>query len=392
MGTDTRKSHGNAWPGPSPFPPFAPARIEAARERYGHTVDRYLQYLQLGDPLADDLLECFSRITFRQGFRLLAQAIDHGIESIDDPPPALVALFQQLDYIPFWVDWQRMNRASAKILRNGWLPALSLAVYVLPHSYLATGNKPLVFTGALLHSTAERYALSARFITEVFLPGNLRRDAEGFKMAVLVRIMHARARRQILRSGKWDPSTFELPLNHAHMAMGILFFSYFVIQGMRRLGGWITPEDQDNILLTWRYVAYLFGIDPEIVPTSEAEVRHLIDVAFSLECDPDDKARELCRALIESAPEFTDITNPVQGRLFVKLLYALSRHLLGNELADLLGYPKARYWWLCRTWIAMSWVWERFPVLVPSRLRCAAGIQFWLEHGSYDMTRYGNLG
>ena len=336
-------------------------------------------------------MACFGRITFRQGFRLLMQAIDHGIESVADPPPELVALFRQLDYVPSWVDWKHMHLASAKILRNAWLPVLSLAVYALPHVYLATSNKPLVFTGELLYSTAMRYALSARFVTEVFLPDNLRRHAEGFKLVVLVRIMHARARRQILKSGKWDPHSLELPLNQAHMAMGILFFSYFVVLGMRRLGGRVTQDELSSIILTWRYVAHLFGINPEMVQTSEEEARHLINVAFSLECDPDENSQLLCRSLIEGGPAFMNIRDERLARGFVKFLYAMSRHVLGDRLADQLGYPQDRYRPLCRASIALAWLFERFPVLVPSRLRRVAGVQFWLEHSSYDMTRYGLL-
>jgi len=383
--------HAKMLPGTSPFPPLSPERIAAAHKKYGHAVDQYLEHLRLGDPLADDLMACFSRITYRKGFQLLHQAIEHGIHSIEDPPPELVALFKQLDYVPFWVNWERMHLASAKILRNGWLPALSLAVYALPHAFLATGNKPLVSSGSLIYSTVERYALSARFITEIFVPGNLRRDAEGFKLAVLVRMMHAQARRQILRSGKWNPDSLELPLNHAHMAMGLIFFSYFVIQGMRRLGSRVTQEEMSSILLTWRYVGHIFGINPEMVQTSEEEIRQLINVAFSLEWEPDEHSKLLCRSLIEAAPSFTNIRNAHVARWFIKLLYAMSRNMLGDQLADQLGYPKAKHRLLCRTWITLAWLFERFPTLVPARLRQAVGIQFWLERGSYDMDRYGKL-
>ncbi len=347
-----------------------------------------MEHLRLGDPLADDLITCFERLTYHKGFRLLVQAIDHGIDSIQDPPAELVALFRQIEHIPFWVDWERMNIASRKVLRNGWLLAMALAVYAVPHTYLATGNKPLAITGALLYSTAKRYALTTRFVTEVFLPGSMRRDAEGFRVAIFIRIMHARARQQILNSGKWDPDAVELPLNQAHMALGLVFFSYFVILGMRQLGGHVTQKDMDSIFLTWRYVGYLFGINPEMIPISEQDMNHLIDVAFSLECDPDDTSRQLCRSLIESAPEFAHIENKRLARWFVDLLYGMSRRMLGDPLADQLGYPKARHRGLCNTWIALTWLFERVPMLMPPSLRRTVGIEFWLTRSAYDMSRY----
>ena len=188
-------------PGTSPLPPLALERIEAARKLHGNAVDQYLQHLSVGDPLADDLMEYFERMPKGRGFGMLVQAIDQGIDSIEDPPAPLVALFRELDHVPFWVDWDRMRNGSAKIIQTGLLTGLAFAVNALPHTYLSTANKPLAFTGALLDSTAHRYAQTTRFMIETFMPGGLRRDADGFKIAVLVRMMHARVRRKLLLSG-----------------------------------------------------------------------------------------------------------------------------------------------------------------------------------------------
>ena len=362
--------------------------MEAARARHGQAVDRYLEHLRLGDPLADDLTAYMDGQARGQGFRLLVRALDQGIDSVPDAPAELVELFRQIDHVPSWVDWERMKIASRNVLRNGWLLAMALAVYAVPHTYLATGNKPLAHTGELLYGTARRYALTTRFVTEVFLPGGLRRNADGFRIAILTRIMHARARRQILNSGKWDPDSMELPLNQAHMAMGLIFFGYFVVAGMRRLGGNFNQEDMDSILLTWRYVGFLFGIDPEMVPVTEEDIHNLLDVAFSLEFDPDDTSRQLCRSLIESAPEFTQVEDERAARLFVKLLYGMSRRMLGNRLADQLGYPKPRHRGMCTAWIALTWLFGKMPALVPRALRRTMGIEFWLTRGSYDMGSY----
>ena len=95
-------------PGISPFPPLSPERVEAARQLYGDTIDDYLRHLRTGDPLADDLVLSFERLPRGRGYKLLQNALDHGIDSLDDPPPELVTLFRQVDHVPFWVDWDRM--------------------------------------------------------------------------------------------------------------------------------------------------------------------------------------------------------------------------------------------------------------------------------------------
>ena len=374
---------GKCMAGLSPHPPLSPERIASARAKYGHSADRYLEYLHKGDPLADDLVDHFGRMRPGKGYSMLMQAIHGGINSVENPPDPLVALFEHLDHVPFWVDWERMNLASAKMMRNALLPAMSFAVYALPHTYLATSNKPLVFSTALLNKTAQRYATTTRFITEVFMPGSLRRDADGFKFAVVTRMLHARIRRQILNSGKWNP-TIGLPLNQAHMAIGTITFSLLVLDGMRRLGGRFSKRELESVLLVWRYVAYLFGISSEMLHTSEAEARHLMEVAYSLEFDPDEDSKRLCKALIEAAPEFMKIKSDFTARMFVRILYSLSRRLLGDSLANRLGYPGEKHRALCSALIALTWILERFPMLCPSKLRRYMGVKFWIEQGNYD--------
>ena len=369
--------------GTSPDPPLSEERIASARSKYGHAVDQYLENLHIGDPLADDLVDYFDRMPRRKGSQMLLQALDAGIDSVDDPPPELVALFEQLDRVPCWVDWDRMNLGSAKIMQNALLPALSLAVYALPHAYLATTNKPLVFSSTLVKNTPRRYAMATRYFTEVFMPSNMRRHADGFRFTVLTRITHARVRRQILNSGKWDLN-LGLPLNMAHMAIGTIILGCFVPDGMRRLGGQIRPEEMEGILLIWRYIGYLFGINPEMSYTSEAEARHLVEVAYSLEYDPDEDSKVLCKALIEATPGILKIETPFAARRFVSIVYALSRKLLGDQLADRLGYPKAKRRLLCSAGISLTWLFERCPVLIPPSLRGYMGVSFWLEQGDYD--------
>ena len=373
-------------PGTSNSPPLSAARVRSARAQYGHAVDRYIEQLRVGDPPADDLVRAWERMPPGDGQRMLTRAIDHGIESVPDPPAELVTLFKSLDHVPFWVDWDRMYLASRKILRNGLLPAMAFTAYAAPHSYFATANRPLAFTEQLADQTVVRYRQTTRFVIEMFMPRNLQRHADGFKLAVLVRIRHARVRRRILQSDQWehDGRAPQIPLNQSHMAMSAILFSYFVVQGMRRLGGHFTSGEVESVTLTWRYAAHLLGIDPEIVPTSEEEIRRHVDVAFSLEFDPDDTAKRLARSMVEAAPAFMRIRDERLASLFVRVLYAVSRRLLGDRLADGLGYPRTRALPLFYGGFAVMWIADRFPMLIPRALRPFLGMRFWLATSDYE--------
>ena len=375
-------------PGESPFPSLSPERVAAARATHGDAVDRYLAHLRLGDPLADDLMACFEQRPAGDGFRMLMHAIDHGIGSLDDPPAPLATLFEQVDHVPSWVDWDVMRPASAKVLRGGLLTALAFATYALPHCYLATPNRPLAATGRLLDATAHRYAQTTRFVIESFMPGGLRRHADGFKLAILVRMMHARIRRQLLQSGRWTPVAGEVPVNQAHMALNLVFFSFYVLRGLERLGVRFSAEEEKGVLLTWRYVGHLFGIDPDIVHTSVTDARRLVDLAFSVEFDPDETSRRLCRAMVEAGPAYMNIADQRLARMFVRLIYPVSRHLLGDRLADRLGYPPARHRLVCGALVALVRLSEWSPRLVPGAIRAFIGVRFWLEASNYDL---GNL-
>lgn len=383
-----RSSHDSerVRPGHSMFPPLSPERIDKARERFGISADQYLENLQVGDPLADDLVRCFEEMPPHEGPRLLARTIRQGIDAIDNPPAPLVALFEEVDHVPFWVDWDLMAIASRKIVPAGLLTTLSFAAYALPHSYLATGNRPLAFTSALLDASPRRYAQTLHFVIESFLPGGLRRHADGFRMVVWVRMMHARSRREILQSGEWDADPAQIPLNQAHSAVGTILFSYYVVEGMRRLGMRFSRREVEGVLMTWRYIGYLLGVNPELVYTSEEQAHRILDIAFSLEFDPDRVSKQLCRALIEAGPEVMQIQgNAWQSKFFVSMASPMTRYLLGDHLADQLGYPPEKRRLLCGAFVAMVWLSEKVPWLLPRVVRDYKGVAFWLEKGAQGM-------
>ena len=372
-----------ASPGNLP-PALSPERIRIAREIHGdEAVDRYLANLYIGDPLADALMLPTSELSAHQVDRLLHQAITHGVDAVDDPPPALTALFAELDHVPSWVDWREMRHASGRILRSGMLTGLAFAAYALPHSYLATANRPLAFTGRLLRETARRYGRTVRFVLESFLPDGLRRDADGFRMAVIVRVMHARVRLEILRTGRWDAAGHGVPLNQSHTAMNSVFFSLYVVDGLRRLGVRLNRRERDSVMMTWRYLNHLLGVSPDIGFRSEGDARALADVAFSLEFDPDETSRKLYRAMIESGPEYMHIRDERLARMFTGVVRPMSRYLLGPGMADRLGHWSRPRPLLCRTVIALIRLTERWPGLLPDRIRNFMGLEFWLRTGDY---------
>ena len=75
--------------------------------------------------------------------------------------------------------------------------------------------------------------------------------------------------------------------------MNSVFFSLYVVEGLRRLGVELNQRERESVILTWRYLNHLLGVDPDISFRSEAGARRLADVAFSLEFDPDETSKKL---------------------------------------------------------------------------------------------------
>ena len=371
--------------GISAFAPLSTERIEAAQERHGHAVQEYLKYLHTGDVLADDVVLCCERLPVGEGGKLLEQALKLGIDSLDDPPPEMVALFRQVDHVPLWVDWERMKHGNAKILRNALLTVLAFSLYALPFGYLGTQNKPLAFTKELLDSAAERYRYTSAFVIDTFLPNGMQRYSEGFMTCIRVRMGHALVRRRILRSGSWNSEQLGIPVNQAHMAVSSIFFSFYVIEALEKMGVRFDPKERESVLLVWRYASYLLGINPELVNTSEAEARRMIEVAFSVEFDPDETAVALCRSTIEAIPEVIQINQNWISKYADGFFYSLSRYLIGDELADRLAYPKSNSLkkFANRIFISYVWITQRLPGLNPRFLENLVGIQFWLNNVRY---------
>src|SRR4051812_48156390 len=86
--------------------------LAAARAEFGDRVDRLGLALHEGDPLADAAVDALADVPSADRHALLDRALDHGITAVPDAPAALLALFAQLDRVPFWVDFERADRGG----------------------------------------------------------------------------------------------------------------------------------------------------------------------------------------------------------------------------------------------------------------------------------------
>jgi hypothetical protein len=353
------------------------ARVHRARwalDRFGELAERSFAALGRTDPVADHLVEWLA--TQPQRFDLMAawQAAQAG-----EPTPApVMALFDSIRPVPAWVDWRRIDRARRPFERTGVFGGLVLSLRSLMGGYTApAGNKPLAFSGRLREQAPRRVAETARFVTAVCAPGGLRAGAEGWRITLQVRLMHAQVRRLLWASGRWDRARWAEPINQHDMLATMLLFSEVYIEGLRLFGFSIADQEAHDWIHLWRYVAWLMGTEAALLPVDYAEASALRELIQQTQGPPDADSRALAAALLGTGP-----AKSIDGLAGLRhgMVRELSRMLVGDEVADALGIEHARGWGTVLPLLpivvgASERVRERVPAL-EQRLR-KAGADYW---------------
>ena len=307
------------------------------------------RHMLMGDRLADAVVEMYKDLPAGQGRKLVDQALEQGIDSIDNPPQALIELFEQVDHEPIWLDHDKLRLACDVSRRVGPSGELVLRNLALMGGYLgAAAAKPLVFTGQLDRMTPRRLVETGKFWMDVTTVGGLGRNQEGFKSAVRVRVMHAQVRRMLLDSGKWNME-WGHPLNQWDSMATILEFSSIFLTGLRSIGFIFSKKEREAVIHLWRYIGFLMGVEERILPANEADsMRALYQVVATI-CDPDEDTKVLGLSLA-NVPTNIDGDRWWEkqlGQLERTLRVGYTRFILGDKAGDELGLPKtaAKYFW-----------------------------------------------
>ena len=94
-------------------------RVAEARAQYGSLVDRLIPWLHVKDPLADAVIADFGHDLSRY-WGLFEGALNAGLHRAGRGlPPSVHELLASVEEPPFWVDYDRMDRAGRLLFRTG---------------------------------------------------------------------------------------------------------------------------------------------------------------------------------------------------------------------------------------------------------------------------------
>lgn len=296
------------------------------------------------DTLADAVIDS---VYFPMGFVAANVLVDSALQAeeitVAQIPEALQALLAAVREVPAWLDRELLHVGGALCRRAGSLGLIVLRNYCLMGGYESSAiNKPLIYTGALKKGASKRMAETIEFWVNATAKGGLEQGAEGFRMAVRVRLMHAFARRSILRQTDWDSDAWGLPINAWDMVATNLGFSMAFLDGLRNLGFRPTPREVEGLLHFWKYIGHLIGIPVAELPDTEPNAIRALYAWTITQPPADADTVALAQALMREPYDTFFPKRMWQKKLLIQAHIAYNHFLLGERSCSAIGLPAPR--------------------------------------------------
>jgi hypothetical protein len=324
---------------------MTPSRYLHAQEasrRFGSLAQTYAASLTRSDPSADALIEALHH-THLHGpwWSLVLAALSNGIESVPEALAELRAFIAALPMEPTPEEWTIIEQGGAAVARTGDSAGLALQCAALMIDYWsAIFSKPLELTGNLMQHTGHRLAQTGAWWIEAHEPGGLRRDRDGFKTTLHVRLIHASVRRMALASGVWDTAAWGAPINQGDLFFQVVGFTWLVLRSLERMGYRISAAEKAAYYRFWRYVAAVLGIDDELLAlVNEADCARFWDLWFLTNPGPDANSTALAHASLQALAAMAG-AGALTRRLQFPILCGATRWLLGEKICDGLNIPR----------------------------------------------------
>ena len=314
---------------------------EKARVVKPDLADKYVAHTLIGDPVGEAMMEDLSELGAGEQMRLIDAAMnDRGGDALRDAPASLREFFGEAEALPEWLDYSEFAPGVRMFHRNSQVVLAAFVAGVLIEGFTTNIAKSFFITGRVRDQGVRRLGQNNRHMMEIYLPGGLYRDGDGWKLSVRIRLVHAQLRRLLNDSEDWDAEAWGEPISAAHLGFAVSAFSARLLKHMKTLGARYNDEEYASFMAVWRYTGYLMGIPESILFRDADEALKLYDVGLMCEPDSPIESVVMAHSLVNSAPLIAGITEPDGRRHLARYVYRISRGLIGKETADSLMYPQ----------------------------------------------------
>lgn len=253
-------------------------------------------------------------------------------------------LLNEMRHIPEWLDRNQIEIGRKCCNRSGKSGLIVLRNYSLMLGYQSAAiNKPLVATGALHLGAVKRIADTTNFWYGVTGIDALNAGSEGFLYCLRTRLVHAYSRVMIKEKLDWQIDEQGEPLNYWDMVATYLGFSLVFMQGLRKLGFKIENEEAESVYHFWKYIGYLIGIPPHIMPQSDQEAIKSLYLWSKTQPEADADSIALAQALHLEPLKAPWPPKKFQKRFIQQVNLAFNHHLIGKRSCDVLQLPRSKY-------------------------------------------------
>ena len=320
------------------------AGYERARLVDKETADNYITHTRVGDPVVDPVVEELASLPQDRIHKFLLAGMDEDRAAMRNAPQLLRDFFidaPQPD--PDWLDRDAFKPGVRAFQKNSTLCLAALVTGVLIDGFSTLISKSFVQTGRIFDNGVWRLKQNNRHQMEIFWPGGLERHGDGWKLSVRIRFVHAQIRRLLSQTEEWEQDSWGVPISAAHLGYAIACFSARAVKHSEALGARYSAEERAGFHAVWRYAGYLMGIPEAILFTEEDHAQRMYRIGSLCEPPPTPEAIIMTNALINSAPLVAGVEDTEERRKLVKrVIYPVSRALIGNKLADQLRFPPNR--------------------------------------------------
>ena len=372
------------------------AGYEKARLVDKENADNYIAHTHIGDPVMDAVVEELAPLSQGQIHKFLQAGMDQDRDCMRNAPQLLRDFFldaPQPD--PDWLDHDAFPPGVRAFQRNSVQVLSAFVTGVLIDGFSTLISKSFVQTGRIFDNGVWRLKQNNRHQMEIFWPGGLQRHGDGWKLSVRIRFVHAQIRRLLGQTEEWEHDAWGVPVSAAHLGYSIACFATRTVKHSESLGARYSTEERAGFHDVWRYAGYLMGIPETILFTDETHAQHIYRIGSMCEPPPTTEAIIMTNALVNSAPLVAGIDDREERRKLVdKVIYPVSRALIGKELSDQLKFPTTRlpftlFWYridqhrqTLRTWLRKEGP-KNFATLLEASAYDEAGFSYRLPNHAH---------
>lgn len=352
--------------------PLPPTREEWQRVEAG---------LCQGDEPMDKVVAWMFDAGPRHAKPLFDQALTRGIDTLTDPPAALVEFFRLIDTPPPWLRADLLDEGARAAQMSGYVGFYVLRDLALMggYAYFNSFNQVLAATGSLHKDAGLRLGETGKWLQDVTASGGMARFGDGFISTIRVRLVHALVRRHLQAKGDWDTASWGLPINQIDMQATYLAFGPVTLSGARLFGVPVGRRESRAAMHLWRYIGWLSGVREEWLAITERDGLRKLFHTFLTHRLPDEKIGLMGRALrdqplSQNLPELAG--HP--WLIALKRRYLYQRHISNSSLILLprqrrqLGIPVYAV-----PWYPLATAPLRFAGLCLLKLRGEAAQENW---------------